>query len=730
MTNRITKQFLTLTCIVFLAIGSIIGIMRYAHHQLSYNGPIVSALSQFDRLSSDIRYAELLVERSYRQGNQLLDRGLIGDGAARNTLNLRDFAASKQNFDQIMQNWQRGELPQTLKLEFERKLKVTSDQFWDILSNALLPALNGSDLQRAQAHMQALDDAHAELVYMFDQFLQMAQLTQAGRAAEASQQEYTLNSAILLASLIALGVIGLILYLTRIKIGDPLSLLNKYLANLSKGDLKQAIPNAERADEFGAIAAHLAALNHFMITQQDVIQRGYEERDLQSQASADATRQEQREADDREQAIRQLKKGLIALANGDLKFRINDEFSDEFEELRIAYNSSIDVLADILIEFLSTTGSVKGSMQDVSRSFDQLSGRTERQATSLEQTVTALEQITGTVQSSTEQASQVSTMVSDAKDGAEQSGKVVRNAIEAMTKIEDSASQISKIVSVIDEIAFQTNLLALNAGVEAARAGEAGKGFAVVAQEVRDLAGRSAKAAKEIKTLIDTSSGHVETGVSLVNETGSALLAIEEQVSAINDIIDRIVRSSEEQSTALAQINGAVGDMDQVTQKNAEMVQETALTSDSLLNLTNHLEDLIGQFDFGRRKFVQSNATNNPIITKNYEHGPAANSQQDRLGYRNGDTVDASQPKMPQIGDERTLVTANSHNAQDKADRKTNTSTFSNREHPIANDRIEARKGPTQQVSARSLGAKLAGGRNLSDTGSKAQESAVGWDEF
>jgi len=187
-----------------------------------------------------------------------------------------------------------------------------------------------------------------------------------------------------------------------------------------------------------------------------------------------------------------------------------------------------------------------------------------------------------------------------ANDSAALSGQVVSNAVTAMERIEQSSNEISNIIGVIDEIAFQTNLLALNAGVEAARAGEAGKGFAVVAQEVRELAQRSAKAAKEIKTLIGTSSGEVESGVKLVRETGESLKTIEQYVVTINSHMDAIATSAREQSTGLKEVNTAVNQMDQVTQQNAAMVEETNAASATLASESRGLRELISQFDLGQ----------------------------------------------------------------------------------------------------------------------------------
>jgi methyl-accepting chemotaxis protein len=198
-------------------------------------------------------------------------------------------------------------------------------------------------------------------------------------------------------------------------------------------------------------------------------------------------------------------------------------------------------------------------------------------------------------------AGQANGVVVAAKEDAERSGEVVRDAVAAMSGIETSANEISQIISVIDEIAFQTNLLALNAGVEAARAGEAGKGFAVVASEVRALAQRSAEAAKEIKALISTSAGQVQDGVELVGKAGDALQRIVAQVSEITILVTDIAASAKGQATALVEVNTAVNQMDQMTQQNAAMVEESTAASHSLASESQQLADLVGKFQIGAR---------------------------------------------------------------------------------------------------------------------------------
>jgi methyl-accepting chemotaxis protein len=210
-----------------------------------------------------------------------------------------------------------------------------------------------------------------------------------------------------------------------------------------------------------------------------------------------------------------------------------------------------------------------------------------------------LEEITATVKRTAEGATHARTVVAAAKLDAETGGEVVGKAIVAMNAIETSSQGITQIIGVIDEIAFQTNLLALNAGVEAARAGDAGRGFAVVAQEVRALAQRSAEAAKEIKVLIATSTTQVSAGVDLVAQTGKALERIVNQVAQINGVVGEIAASAQEQSSGLQQVNVAINQMDQVTQQNAAMVEESTAASHALAREAQDLARLIGRFKVG-----------------------------------------------------------------------------------------------------------------------------------
>ncbi|SIQ88150.1 methyl-accepting chemotaxis sensory transducer with Pas/Pac sensor [Rhizobium sp. RU35A] len=291
-----------------------------------------------------------------------------------------------------------------------------------------------------------------------------------------------------------------------------------------------------------------------------------------------------------------LGESLKRLCSGDFGFQLNEPFAPEFEFLRHDLNRSVRQLCETFQRISESVMLIGNGTREISQGVADLSKRTESQAANLEETAAALEEITQNVSSSAQRAQDARDVASKAKISAEQSGAVVSRAVDAMSRIEDSSGKISSIIGVIDEIAFQTNLLALNAGVEAARAGEAGRGFAVVAQEVRELAQRSAKAAREIKDLIQNSTTEVASGVKLVSDTGGALKAISQLIVEINDHVEAISTAAREQSTGLTEVNGAVNSMDQSTQQNAAMVEQSSASASTLTSETHKLSQMIGQF--------------------------------------------------------------------------------------------------------------------------------------
>ncbi len=295
----------------------------------------------------------------------------------------------------------------------------------------------------------------------------------------------------------------------------------------------------------------------------------------------------------------ELAAAMRELADGNLDQHLDRPFIPALETLRLSFNDSIDKLKEAMRAVGANAQAIAAGSGEISSAAQDLSKRTEQQAASVEETAAALEQITTTVADSSRRAEEAGTLVAQTKLGAERSSEVVRNAVKAMGEIENSSREISSIIGVIDQIAFQTNLLALNAGVEAARAGDAGKGFAVVAQEVRELAQRSATAAKEIKNLITTSTDQVSNGVSLVGQAGNALQEILTQVDQINTNVTAIVEGAKEQATGLKEINQAVNTMDQGTQQNAAMVEQSTAASHALAKQADGLFSLLSQFKVG-----------------------------------------------------------------------------------------------------------------------------------
>ncbi len=310
----------------------------------------------------------------------------------------------------------------------------------------------------------------------------------------------------------------------------------------------------------------------------------------------------------RTKVVEILRKAMTELSEGNLRIRIEDDVPEEYEPLRRDFNAAVERLEEAVGLVYDNSASILSEADDIAGAADNLSRRTEQQAATLEEFAAALTQMTASVGSAAERADSANTVVTNARESAEASGEVVQQAVEAMGEISSSSDQISRIIGVIDEIAFQTNLLALNAGVEAARAGDAGRGFAVVASEVRALAQRSSEAAREINDLISASGAQVKRGVALVDNAGEALRKIVGSVTDIANHVSEIAASAREQSSGLEEINGAMGQLDQVTQQNAAMFEETTAATHTLTGEANALVDATRRFETSRSVEANANA--------------------------------------------------------------------------------------------------------------------------
>jgi len=374
----------------------------------------------------------------------------------------------------------------------------------------------------------------------------------------------------------------------------PVGRLKAAMGRIAEEKVDTEIIDAGRRDEIGGMANALIVLRDSV---RDRIEMRGREAEQQQRLDAERHNNETvlRTASERQNyAIHEIGDALERLAQGDLTVSVGD-IGAEYDKLRRDFNAAAAALNGVMASISQTSNVVSDSAGDISEATNNLSRRTEQQAAALEETAAALDEITVAVRTASDRANEARDMVAETKKSANRSGEIVRNAVDAMGRIENSSSRINQIISVIDEIAFQTNLLALNAGVEAARAGEAGRGFAVVAQEVRELAQRSANAAKEIKTLISDSATEVGHGVALVRSTGEALLEIEKLVNQVNDHVNSIATASREQATGLQEINTSVNHMDQMTQQNAAMVEETSAAGLTLAEESRQLRELLSR---------------------------------------------------------------------------------------------------------------------------------------
>ncbi|RXT28253.1 methyl-accepting chemotaxis protein [Rhizobium leguminosarum] len=465
------------------------------------------------------------------------------------------------------------------------------------LANKIIEQSKAKDGAGAQANVALinakLDALTPKMIANNDAM--MAMLNDGGDALSASVNERIVFCLVLI-GIAVLAAVGFSVVVAQIGIAGPMMQLRQRMTRLAEGDTTSDVSGLDRGDEVGQMAKAVSVFRGNAIERARIEARAEADRDVSDSERRDREAQKAREASELDRAVTALGDGLRRLAAGDLASHIAEPFVAHLDALREDFNNSVEKLNETMHTVGANARAIGAGANEIRSSADQLSQRTEQQSASVEETAAALEEITTTVRDAAKRAEEASQLVARTRLGAEKSGEVVRKAVSAMQQIEKSSGEISNIIGVIDDIAFQTNLLALNAGVEAARAGDAGKGFAVVAQEVRELAQRSAKAAKEIKALISTSGSHVQTGVSLVGETGKALDAIVQEVQEINQHVHAIAEASREQSIGLQEINTAVNTMDQGTQQNAAMVEESTAASHNLATEAAALNNLLGEF--------------------------------------------------------------------------------------------------------------------------------------
>jgi len=484
--------------------------------------------------------------------------------------------------------------------------------------------------------------AFITMVGQAEEFADLVTKTVASQSESRLQVQTTMQSdmerTIALVTGLAVGafVIGLLIaYLTARSIVKPVVGMTHTMTDLAAGNLTVTVPALSNQDEIGEMAkavqvfkdnaiekrrmdeaerqrleAERAAAEAQRAREQaigeeiagliDAVSKGdLEQRiDLGGKDGFYKTMSEgiNRLTDTVESVIADLGEVLSALAQGDLNRRVTRDYQGAFQQVKTDVNATSVKLSEIVGQITQAAETIASAAAEVSLGSSDLADRTEQQASSLEETAASMEELGATVRSNADNAQRANVMAADARTAAESGGGVAGSAIDAMRRIEESSRKITDIIGVIDEIAFQTNLLALNAAVEAARAGDAGRGFAVVAQEVRQLAQRSAQASKEIKGLIMDSDAQVKDGVDLVKKAGGALDGIVSGVHQVAALIAEMASASAEQATALDEINSTVASMDEMTQKNAALVEETTAAAQAMSGQAGDLKGLIGFF--------------------------------------------------------------------------------------------------------------------------------------
>ncbi len=574
-----------------------IGLQTVALKELKIGGPVYREIANGKDLIADILPPPLYALQAYMLANETMVH------PERAGANLETMKALRLDFDARKAFWAGSDLDPRLHTGLAEQVVTSGEAFWSVAT-----VFEEAKARGDAADLQPVMDAfyvHDAKVRAFAA-LATSTLATSVENADFAGTEYTLIGAVSSGASVLLFLAGLWFVRRRairplVKIGDAMSVL-------SGGNYAAEVPFAHRTDEIGAMARALTVFRAGAIERQQMRAAAEQDRSLSEAQRLEQQRHREREAEELRTVVETLGAGLGRLAECNIRNTLDQPFADRFEPLRLDFNQSLATFQLTLEQVLGKTTELSGNASEMYQAADELSKRTEQQAAALEQTSAALDEVTATVKSSADRAAETRSLVGAANRSATSSSQVVRDAVEAMQRIDASSNQIGQIIHVIDEIAFQTNLLALNAGVEAARAGDAGRGFAVVAQEVRELAQRSAAAAKDINALIRTSSSDVSDGVRLVDQTGRALAEIAQYVMEIDAKVEAITTGSKEQSVGLLEISTAVNAIDQMTQKNAAMVEETTAISSSLASDATALSEIVNRFQLNPGRQVAASA--------------------------------------------------------------------------------------------------------------------------
>ncbi|MGQ0455828.1 MAG: methyl-accepting chemotaxis protein [Hyphomicrobium sp.] len=490
------------------------------------------------------------------------------------------------------------DLPDALRAEFKTLAQPTDDYAASLRAVADQLATGQSI---APPQVASLELAAAKLSDRFDRH--SSEVLQAYQAAVADARDrmaneiWTANAIAIITCLLCI-VLGLVFLRRFVR---PIRAQVSALRRLAAGavDIGPDVPGVDEPGDIGDMARAILMFR-------DTINKA---RKLETEAaeSARTVEKERREKDEQDKYyidahatfLSKFTEALESFSTGDLKYRLEQPFIGEYEGIRHAFNAAASKIQDAIVNIVARSIEIRGGTDRILSAADELSRHTEEQASSLEETSASMEEMAATIRQNASNAQEASAAAVVTRELAVAGGNVALKAVGAMEKIEKSSRQVTEIVGLIEEIAFQTNILALNAAVEAARAGDAGKGFAVVANEVRALSQRSSRSLKDIKSLIDSSAADVTEGVGLVKQAGGSLTDIVLSVKKVADLVTEIAAASHEQAAGVDQVSRAVANMDEMTQQNAALVQETTASLHSAQTWIHELHRIVSMFDTG-----------------------------------------------------------------------------------------------------------------------------------
>ena len=592
MAFTISKSLIALGfCVTATIVGPMI-LQLHDFEKLRIKGPVYDQIVFGKDVIADILPPPLFVVESYMltlEANQFPEM--------RNE-DLSKIEKLRKDYQDRRDYWASSGLRDDLKSELADNVVTTGDKFWTSFDSSFVPALKTDDkADDAAALLKMNQTFHAHQVAVL-RLVENSTNFLATTEQEASAQVTTWQWVAYVSAAFSILTVIVGLFLFNRRAITPVIDMTGVMTSYSQDNYNPEIPYSERDDEIGAMAKAVSIFRQNGLQRQQMQKQEEEMRQetLRRQLQDVENEKKANVAAEVSAAMSQITEGLNKMAHGDLSFELDRPFSDDLDHVRSTFNNAVLRMNEILTAIDQTARELDSESEKLNREASGLTSRAQQQAETIEQSSVALSEISSVMRDATLKSENAGKLVEKTKHEAAQSRTVVSETIDAIERISESSGKIGKIISVIDEIAFQTNLLALNAGVEAARAGEAGRGFAVVAQEVRELASRSANAAREIKGLVQQSATDVESGVMSVNKTGDTIRIIESGINEVNDIIISIVSGSRQQSVGVSDISAGMQQLEKFTQQNAEMAARSGQLIEAVTRKADSLADKISGF--------------------------------------------------------------------------------------------------------------------------------------